>query len=149
MNKPKIYIAHPISGGSATEVYKWFDDTANTLMNFGFDVMSPLLGKGHLRTELKFRAEGYNHPLSTNHAIYERDKWMCERADVVLTDLSGTERVSIGCMMEMAWAAAAGVHTICVMPKENVHRHAFVLEAADIVFETFDEAMTYLENFNK
>ena len=31
----------------------------------------------------------------------------------------------------------------------NVHRHAFVLEAADIVFETHKEATDYLENLMK
>ncbi len=147
MINPKIYIAHPISGGSADEVFQWFDDIGTRLRAMGFQVMSPLSGKGHLRTELRFRAEGYDHPLSGNHAIFERDKWMCEHSDFMLTDLTGATKPSIGCAMELAWASAKGNHTIVVMEKDNTHRHAFVLEAADVVFETLEEAMTYLVGF--
>jgi nucleoside 2-deoxyribosyltransferase len=147
MHRPRIYIAHPISGGNGPDVFKWFDDTARILEKCGFEVMSPLSGKGHLRTEMKFRAEGHEHPLSKNHAIFERDHWMCTNSDFILTDLTDTVNASIGCMMELAWASDHHVHSVVVIPKENIHRHAFVLEAADIVYETLDEAMAYLSEF--
>ena len=40
-------------------------------------------------------------------------------------------------------------HTILVMPKKNVHQHAFVIEAADIIFETIEEAVEYLQTIGK
>jgi nucleoside 2-deoxyribosyltransferase len=70
---------------------------------------------------------------------------MVRNCDIILTDLTGMTRNSIGCCMEMAWASLLGKHSIVVMEKENPHRHAFVLEAADIVFETLEEAIEYLK----
>lgn len=141
----KIYLARSISGCTPDEVFEYYDEAAKRWQDVGYKVLSPMLGKEHLRTELQFREHSYKHPISTNHAIFERDKWMVSQADVVYVNLLDTKRVSIGCMMELAWASLLGKHTVVVMEKENEHRHAFVLEAADILFETEEEAEQYLE----
>jgi hypothetical protein len=111
----------------------------------GFNVLHPMVGKAYMRNEIKFKAEGYGNPLSTNHVIKERDKWMVTMADIVYINLLGTKMASIGCIAELAWGDVLGKQTIVVMEKDNVHRHAFMLEMADIVFETEEEAMEYLK----
>lgn len=146
-SKNKIYLARPISGCSGEEVLNWYDENVSKLIKMGFDVASPMTGKGHMRTELEFKAEGYGTAVSSNHAIYQRDKWMVVNSDIVLCYLCSSKRVSIGAMHEIAWAAFNNKHVIVVMEKDNIHRHAFVLESASIVFETMDEALTYLKNF--
>lgn len=145
----KIYLAHPVSGYSYEKVAEYFRETAKRLKSIGYGVFYPLIDKGVLRNELKYRAEGYQNPLSTNHAVIERDRWMVQLSDIVFVYLKGVKDVSIGCMMELAWAHLLGKHTIVVMEKENIHNHAFVLEAADIVFENFEEAMFYLEKLKR
>ena len=140
----QIYIAHKISGASGDEVFDWFDKTRDDLEYLGYGVLSPMSNKGEFRNELKYRAEGYDDPVVQNHAIFERDRWMVTQADMLLMDLTGTTQPSIGCMMELAWASMLGKHTIIVLPKDNTHRHAFVLEAGDIIFETYPEAIDYL-----
>jgi nucleoside 2-deoxyribosyltransferase len=107
-----------------------------------------MTGKGYLRTELKLKAHGFDNPISTNHAIVKRDQWMIGQSDIVLVDLTGAERVSIGCMFELAWAMEKGKHTIVIMEKDNIHQHAFVIDSADIVFETPKDAMDYLEDLS-
>lgn len=151
MSNMKIYLARPISGASAEEVYGYYDEVTTILKNVtSYEVLSPMKGKQPLRTELEFKAHGYDHvPVATNHAIIERDRWMVSNADIVYANLSGTQRVSIGTCMELAWAHDKGKHTIVVMEEGNIHRHAFILEAADIVFKTHDEAMDYLYELNK
>jgi hypothetical protein len=72
---------------------------------------------------------------------------MVKKVDIVLVDLSNIKNVSIGCCMELAWAQDNDKHTIVVMEKSNIHMHAFVLEAADIVFEQLEEALEYLQVF--
>ena len=142
----KLYLALPISGRGYDEVVKDIHDSKEKLEHWGFEVFQPMTGKSYLRNELEFKATSYNNPVSTNHAILERDKWMVLNSDVILLDLSnGSERVSIGGVMELAWASLLNKHTVVVLPKENnIHNHAFVLEAADVIFETMDEAMAYL-----
>lgn len=111
-----------------------------------YDVLIPMTGKASLRCEKEFRAEGMNNsPMTTNHAILGRDKWMVVQSDIVYVNLEGaTNRVSIGSMFEMAWAKLLNKYVVLALDPISIHRHAFVLEAADIVFNTADEAEDYL-----
>lgn len=142
----KIYLAGPISGESYENVTEKIRMIRHHLEGVGYKVMHPMTGKGNLRTEIKFKSVGYDGiPASSNHAIYERDKWMVRNADVVLFHLANTARVSIGSMFELAWAALEDKHTIVVMENDNIHEHAFVFEAADIIFPNLQSALGYLE----
>jgi nucleoside 2-deoxyribosyltransferase len=142
----KIYLAHPISRLTPDQVISYYEHTTRECQKLGYKVLCPMTAKGYLRTEEKYRATGYDNPVATNHAIYERDQWMVKNCDVLLCDLIGRAGFSVGCTMEMAWASLLGKHTIAVIPAESEYQHAFILEAADIVFETMDEAMEYLDS---
>ena len=142
----KIYLAGPISGQSYDQVVSKIHSIRKHLEKFGYTVFHPMTGKGNLRTEIKFKSVGYDGiPASSNHAIYERDQWMVRQCDVILADLSNSTRVSIGTMFELAWAAILGKHSLVVLDADNIHDHAFVLEAADIVFPSLKQAIDYLE----
>ena len=141
----KIYCCHSISGMSADEVFTYYEDTDRVLQSFGYDVLSPMHGKDMLRTEKEFRAADYRHPVTANHAIFNRDHWMVCQSDVVYANLMGTKAVSIGTMMELAWASHTYKHVVLCMENDNVHRHAFVLEACDIVFDNEQDTLQYLK----
>jgi nucleoside 2-deoxyribosyltransferase len=142
----KVYLALPISGRSYEDVVRDLREATIVLKNWDYKVLSPMTGKGYLRTEINFKSHGFDNPVSTNHAILSRDKWMVGQCDVFLCDLTyATERVSIGAMMELAWANLLGKHTVVVMQSEgNIHKHAFPLEASDVIFETMIDAMDYM-----
>jgi nucleoside 2-deoxyribosyltransferase len=144
----KIYLAHPISGLSFDEVVAYYMVTKQSL-SLHYDVFYPMIGKGYLRTEKTLKAGGYQKPLSTNHAILGRDRWMVQTCDIVYVDFTGSEVASIGCVMELAFAKAYGKHVIAVIPETNVHNHAFVLECADVVFPTHEEAIEYLKTLSE
>lgn len=141
-----IYLAGSISGLSYDAVVGYFLETKKELEDAGYRVLHPMTGKAYLRNELEFRAEGYQNPVSTNRAICGRDHWMVQTSDIIYVNLLRCgERVSIGSMFEVAWAHEMGKHIIVAMQPDNIHRHAFLLDAADIVFETHAEVMEYLE----
>jgi nucleoside 2-deoxyribosyltransferase len=141
-----IYLAGSISGQSGEDVIQYFTNTAKQLTDLGFSVIHPMLAKGYFRNEIKFKAEGYTHkPMSTNHAIIERDRWMVNYCDILYCNLTMAKIVSIGSMMELAWAHQLGKHSIIAMQENNIHRHAFVLEAGDIIFESHPEVLEYLK----
>lgn len=143
----KVYLAGSITGKSYEEVMSIFNYKADKLRSMGYDILSPMTGKAYLRTETTLKPDGYLNPVSTNHAIFERDKWMVNNSDIVLADLSECgERVSIGTMMELAWANMLGKHTILIMQPDNIHVHAFVKEAADIIFDSVTSALAYLSD---
>jgi nucleoside 2-deoxyribosyltransferase len=152
----KIYIAGKISGSTYDECFKYFEDTKNALKEFGYDVLSPMTAKAYLRTEYQQRElpnAGYSgsiSPVATNHAIFERDQWCVRQADVIYVNLlSAADKGSLGSTMELAWGSLLGKHTVVAMQEKNFHRHAFILEAADIIFLTHESAMEYLEKFIK
>jgi len=142
----KIYIAGSISGLSYDEVYEYFKSTSKALSSAGFDVLSPMTGKLELRTELEFKSHGYeNVPVATNHAIFNRDRWMVSSADIIYANLTKCNgRVSIGTCMELAWAFQQGKHVVLAMDDDNVHQHAFVIEAAHVIFKSHKDAMDYI-----
>lgn len=145
----KIYIAGSVSGKGYKEVMAYYKNLLNLFESMGFQTLYPMLGKEYLRNEEEFKSRGYGQPISTNHAIFERDKWMVTQCDILFVDFSQSEKVSIGSCFEIAWAASLGIHVISIIPEGNPHKHAFVLEASDIVFSTRDEALNYLEALSK
>ena len=148
-NKLAIYLAGPITGQTGEEVVSKYEEKIAILSDFGFTVYQPMLGKMQLRTETEFKSNGYDHPLANNHSIFQRDHWMVSKVDVVLADLSNSgTRVSIGTMMELAWASHLGKHIVLVMPAGNIHEHAFVLEAAHVRFHDMDAALDYLKELS-
>lgn len=140
----KIYIAGSISGKDVEEVKDYFRETSDLLSLLGYTVLSPMTGKGRLRTDAKYRAKDYRHPIATNRAIIGRDRWMIGQCDIIYCNLYGATHASIGSMMELAWGYELRKHIIVVMGEENIHQHAFVLQATDIVFPTPEEAEEYL-----
>jgi len=145
----KIYLAGSISGLAYDEVIEKIEYRKMRL-GMHFRVFHPMMGKQYLRNETKFKASGYeDFPPSTNHAIFERDRWMVEQCDIILVDLRDATLVSIGSMMEMAWASLLGKLVVTVMEEDNIHQHAFVLEASDVVFEDVDEALDYINKLGR
>ena len=142
----KIYLAGPISGQNGPDVISYFSSTAEYLMSAGYEVIHPMLGKGSFRNEIKIlEPEGYILPQATNHAIIERDCWMVQQCDILYCNFTNCgDRISIGSCMELAWGHILGKHTVVAMQPDNIHRHAFVMEAADVIFETHQEALDYL-----
>jgi len=140
----KIYCVHPISGLPPELVFNYYDGVRFRLKDQGWDVFTPMVGKNQLCCDVAFKAEGYGTPISSNHAIFGRDQWMVRQSDVIYANLMCADNVSIGSMMELAWASMLGKHVVVAMGANNVHRHAFVLEAATLVFDNEEEAEDYL-----
>jgi len=143
-----VYCVHPISGLTPEEVFAYYNGIKDKLSK-AYDVLIPMTGKSSLRCAKEFRAHGHDElPITGNHAIFERDRWMVTQSDIIYANLIGaTTRVSIGSMFELAWASLLGKYVVLAMDKESVHQHAFVLEAADVVFNSAEEAEEYLLTF--
>jgi len=139
-----IYCARPISGCSFSDVFAYYDALVPQLSEMGYRVLWPMIGKDHLRTrEGPAPALGYEGPLG-DFAIPRRDRWMIRQSNIVYVDLSGTTEVSMGCLHELAWGRLLERHMVLAMEAGNPHEHIFVLEAADVRYESADEALDYL-----
>jgi hypothetical protein len=82
-----------------------------------------------------------DHPLITAHGITKRDRWDVFSSDLILVNFVGAKKVSIGTVMEIAWADALNKYTIIAMEDDNIHQHGMVIESVGIVVPTFEEAL--------
>ena len=112
----------------------------------GVTGLSPMRAKKYLGKETSLKDSYASHPLSTPKGIVTRDRWDATRADIVLVNVLGATRVSIGTMMELGWADAYRVPIVLVMESSgNPHDHGMVREVAGFVVPTLDEALAIVK----
>ncbi len=148
--KQLVYLAGPITGLTYEGAQDWREIAATELNSDRVETLNPMRGKAWLMDQGTFRAQcGEAVAISTNKGITRRDMLDTHRSTCLLVYLAGAKRVSIGTVMELAWAYRAQIPTVVVMEPGNVHEHAMVLEACTYVVPTLAEALLlikYLSN---
>lgn len=143
-NKPSVYLAGPITGLDYDGVTDWREHVRESLQLFGIEVYSPMRGKEFLKDIKKFSPMGEKgHQLSTVQGITMRDHWDCSKRDLLFVNMLGAKQVSIGTVMEVAWAHAYRKPIVLVMePSGNPHEHGMFNEATRAMrFTTLPEAI--------
>lgn len=142
---PKVYLAGQISGLNYAGATEWRDDVIRQLAEAGIKGLSPMRAKNYLAgiDDLDKNCVEYGaiNVLSSPRGIMTRDRFDCTRCDVLLVNLLGADRVSIGTMMELAWADLVRTPIVCVMESGNIHEHAMVSEAIGYRVHTLQEAV--------
>ena len=144
-NRPRVYLAGPITGCTYQGATNWRDAVAAQLAPDIVGV-SPMRGKDYLKKLATIggtSAEAYTREsvLSSPKGIMTRDRWDVATCDAVLMNLLGAERVSIGTMIEAGWADAHRKPLVVVREPQNVHSHMMLDEASGFTVETLDEAV--------
>ena len=142
-----IYTVGPITGLTYDECVEHFQRRVKAFRSIGYRVFHPILGKGFLRNDARLKAHGYkDNPVTTNHAIVQADFWRVDNADILHVDFTKADKkASIGSISEMSRAFFQNKLIITVLPDDNVHLHAFVLEMSSIIFKTYQESLDYLK----
>jgi len=145
-----VYLAGPISGLSYTEATNWRQEVTNQLLRSGIKALSPLRAKVYLR-ECTQIADHYSDDdidktaftnMSTSRGITTRDRFDCLNCDVLFVNLLGTKKVSIGTVMEIAWADALRKPIVLVIEDEdNLHDHAMIRECVGFRVPTIREGV--------
>ena len=146
MIERKIYLAGPISGVSWDTATEWRRDFSKKLQRISpvLHAASPLRKKEYLsgRESIATFVEESLSPLSTARGIMTRDHWDCMDSHLIVANLLGTQRVSIGTVMEIAWAHAYRKPLILVMEKTgNPHDHPMITEATGFRVDNLDDAV--------
>ncbi len=141
MNQPTAYLAGPIKGTSYRECVDWREDARRSLADVGIIGLSPMRFKTYLAQEGAIADDYAEHPLCTQQGITARDRFDCQRSDVVLMNLIGADHVSIGSMIEVGWADAARRPIIAAMEPGNIHNHGMVRACAGFIVPTLADAL--------
>lgn len=143
MTDYKVYLAGPITGLSYGETTDWrsyvinqFEIVSPTIKGY-----SPMRGKKYLQTETHIAGEYDEWPLSTAKGLTVKDRFDCQTSDVVFVNLLGSERVSIGTVLEIGWASANHIPVVVVMDQQNIHNHAMIRETSSFIVDTIDRGI--------
>jgi nucleoside 2-deoxyribosyltransferase len=140
--RPSVYLAGPISGCSYEGATNWREEAASVLFDEGIAAFSPMRHKEYLLGEHAIQDSYDQHYLSTMRAIMTRDFRDATKCDMIITNVVGATKVSIGTVMEIAWGFQARVPVVLVSEgKENPHYHGMIREAIGWEVKTMQEAI--------
>lgn len=143
--RPSVYLSGPMSGLTGPQMTEWRRPVASMLEAAGHIVRDPTRGMPFADQPVPLDKDYAKTGTANNHAAFSRDKFDTLSADILLVNLLGATKVSIGTVMEMAWAHLTGKFVVTVMePEENLHDHAFVREVSAVVLDTVDAAVDYI-----
>jgi len=145
--KPSVYLAGTITGSSFTEATGWREDVTQILEASGIACFSPLRTKTYLLEETCIADSYEEKVMSSQRGIYARDFYDCRSKDAVFVNLLGATKVSIGTVMEIAWATAYSKPIVLVMEKEgNLHDHAMIREACPFIVHSLEEGIHIMKS---
>lgn len=141
-----VYLAGPITGTSYEECTDWRKMVSHVLTSAGIDSYSPMRAKDYLLQETSVDDSYEETVMSSQRGIYARDYYDCRTCDAIIVNLLGAERVSIGTVMEIAWATAYEKPIVLVMEKENnIHEHSMLREACPFRVDTLNEGVDIMK----
>jgi nucleoside 2-deoxyribosyltransferase len=145
---PRVYLAGPISGQSFASATEWRATAIQNLRKYGIKAYSPmrskefLRGSGELPTFASMPDAG---PLATSKGIMSRDHNDCIRADALLINFLGVDRVSLGTAMELAWAYDRHIPVVVVAESDNPNIvHPMAHEAIKFRVDTLAEGLALI-----
>lgn len=148
MKSPRVYLAGPIAGATYDGCTEWREQVKTALADVGVYAYSPMRAKERLS---EFQVMGYEYdtidgqksPMTSARGITTRDRNDCMKCDALFVYLLGqTERVSIGTVMEVAWADSQRIPIVLVIEDEgNIHDYPILRECVGFRTPSIDEAI--------
>ena len=151
-----VYLAGPIDGLSYEKGVGWRDDARKELSLYGIKALSPQRGKDYLvehreiADEMDFaKQEAFfaDNPMSNSKAIMARDKFDAVNCSVLFVNFLGATRVSIGTVMEIAWAHIQGKPVVVVIEDEDeLHKkHPMLRHTFDFVVNNTTDGLNIVK----
>lgn len=161
---PKIYLAGPITGCTYDGCTDWRNQFAQSINMIPLAThpasgpnkhlviqpgepryikcLDPMRAKSYLKSLGEMIYDEYPQDvLSCQRGIMTRDFFDCTRCDLVFVNLLGATRVSIGTVMEIAWAFQARIPVVAAIEETgNLHDHGMIREAIGFRLSTLEDA---------
>lgn len=135
-----VYLCGPITGLSYEGATDW-RGKFRQFVSPAITLLSPMRGKDYLVKETSIAHSYEDIPLSSARGIITRDYFDCKRCDLLVANLLGAKTVSIGSVMEIAWAKAFQIPVVVIMEKNgNLHDHPMINESTGFRVESLEAA---------
>ena len=148
--KHTVYLGGPIAGLTFAGAGAWRDRAQELLAAHGIGVLYPVLNR-NAKPDYVYNDQGYAHiPTLTPNAIVATDRWCVRTCSLVLMNLSGVSKASIGSMVEFGWADILGKLIVTVLDSsaepDNPHNHQFVKQLSGVIVPTLEDAVDVIAN---
>lgn len=143
----RVYLAGPISGLEYSGAVGWRESAAKLLKRSGIQAYSPMRNKSFLAGTEGAITPFIDHenPLGKSKGIMCRDFTDCTRADALLVNFLGVNRVSLGTAMELAWAYDRHIPVVVVAEANNPNvAHPMAHEAINYRVNTLSEGIALI-----
>jgi len=138
----KIYLAGAMSGLTYADAQEWRDTAIQLLNEYGLTGYSPLRGTGKELGQTVIEGSPNTNVFLTSKGIVSRDHFDVKTSDAILINLLGTERVSIGTVMEIALAWEYRIPVVLICEETNIHwSHPFVNEMVSYRVDTLQDGV--------
>ncbi len=84
-------------------------------------------------------------PKETDKWINRRDYFDCTRASVILVNLIGMKTISIGTVMEIAWAYQNNIPVVCMVEPDGPQNHPMLKDSITQEAATLEEAIVFVK----
>ena len=140
MQEYSVYCAGPITGQSYDKTVNWREEFKSKLPE-NIKAISPMRGKTFLKNETSVLDAYESNVLTSQKGITTRDRNDVIRCDVIVVNFLNAEKVSIGTVMEIAWADMLRKPIVLIMDEKNIHNHSMIRETAGFIVKSIDEAV--------
>lgn len=128
--KMMVYLSGPMGGCTFKEMTDWRTYATKRLNSDTVKCIAPTRSFG----------EGIV-PKETNKWINRRDYFDCVRSQCLLVNFQGMKELSIGTIMEIAWAYQKQIHIVCVCEPGGPQNHPMLEDSITHVVDTMDEGI--------
>lgn len=141
--KHRVYLAGPISGCTFADCTDWRKNVKLALDSPSTVALSPMRAKEFWCDKQIVDNTDIGEPLASDRGIMCRDRNDCCGASVLLVNFLDATTVSIGTVMEIAWANKLQIPIVVVLPNPcyDIHDHPMLRQAYDYVCSSLAEAV--------
>lgn len=150
----KVYLAGPITGQSYENATDWREDftiKVSEATHRCVQCFSPMRGKHYLQSSQDIAVMG-NEKLgimSGGPAVLARDFYDVKTSELIVVNLLGASKVSIGSMFEVAWAHALQIPVVLIIEDDfvNVHTHSMLFAMCGFKVNNIEDAISIVTRF--
>jgi hypothetical protein len=128
--KQFVYLSGPMGGCSFKEMNDWRAEAAEKLNSQTLMCLNPT--RSFTETSV---------PKETDKWINRRDYFDCVRAQCLLVNFKGMKHISIGTVMEIAWAYQNHIHIVLVGDPDGPQNHPMLKDSITHEVTTLDEGI--------
>ncbi len=148
--RQKVYLSGPMAGLTQQEATDWREKVAHALRRASITPLSPMRDLTYRSKDSRISASNdvddgvrsFDPAMTTDRGINTRDYNDTITSDLIFIYLLGAKKVSIGTVIEIAWAYERRIPTVVVMENEgNLHDHAMLRDMISYRVDTLDRGI--------